>query len=456
MSIGSFDISLSGLNSVNQTIANIAGNIANSLTPGYSRVDTQLTPQQGGGVSARPIYTTGQSSSIYSTDDPNNLAISGNGLFIVGDTANQNGGYAYTRAGDFSPDANGYLRNGSGYYLYGQPVNAQGVTSGNLQAVQVSPGQGLAPQATSSAGLTANFGATSSYVSDAAISAASGGATSITSSNGSVSGPIQLSFTDALGSQHDLTAYATKLDPAGAIAGSFGTAGNGNKYLLSVSASSNVAGAQFSVNGAGTQDIGVEFNSSGSLVGVYQASALVYGATAGSVSFAASSGTSVNLNVTDTGTYQNGQSQSINLSLNGSTFYAGTGVNVSSTVANGNPSGTLQNTTIDANGYVVGHYDNGQSQKLYQVPLANFSSTSNLQAARGNAYSPSAFSGSPQIGSSGQNGFGQIVSGSLEGNNVSLEDEMTQLLYAQNVYKANINVIKAENKNFDALLDIFK
>jgi flagellar hook-basal body protein len=76
------------------------------------------------------------------------LAVSGNGFFVVrgrSDDATARDPYYYTRAGQFTPDADGYLQNAAGYYLQGWPVDSTGVVTANptdLNAPRADPGLG--------------------------------------------------------------------------------------------------------------------------------------------------------------------------------------------------------------------------------------------------------------------------------------------------------------------------
>jgi flagellar hook protein FlgE len=132
MSVGSFSASLSGLNVHQQKLGVIGNNLANLNTVGYKASIVQfsdLVSQSIGGASDNPMQiglgvAVGQISpnfsqgGIESTGISTNVAIQGTGLFIVGDPAHR----AYTRAGNFTFDANGVLVTPDG-----QPV--QGYTA---------------------------------------------------------------------------------------------------------------------------------------------------------------------------------------------------------------------------------------------------------------------------------------------------------------------------------------
>ncbi|MFC0241626.1 flagellar hook-basal body complex protein [Rhodopseudomonas telluris] len=141
---GALTTSVAGLRSNSYALENISGNIANSQTTAFKRVDTSfldLVPQAGtsqqvaGSVTSQSRLTNTQSGSVQSASVSTYMAINGEGFFAVqkpGSFTDNNpvftGVNNYTRRGDFSLDKNGYLVNGAGYYLQGVPIDP---TTGN-------------------------------------------------------------------------------------------------------------------------------------------------------------------------------------------------------------------------------------------------------------------------------------------------------------------------------------
>ncbi|MGA7789110.1 MAG: flagellar hook-basal body complex protein [Xanthobacteraceae bacterium] len=145
--MGIFDAlttAVAGLQAQSFALQNISGNIANSQTTAYKETDTSFqdlvsaasqNQQTADGVIASSVATNTVSGTIQSTSVSTDMAINGDGWFVVaqptGFTDNQpvfSGVSDYTRAGNFQLNANGNLVNGAGYYLMGIPVNA---TTGN-------------------------------------------------------------------------------------------------------------------------------------------------------------------------------------------------------------------------------------------------------------------------------------------------------------------------------------
>jgi flagellar hook protein FlgE len=143
---GALTTSVAGLKTQSYALENISGNIANSQTTGYKRIDTSfldLIPQTGndeqlaGSVTSRSRSTNTIQGSVQSAAVSTYMAINGDGFFAVqkpGSFSDNNpvftGVDRYTRRGDFSLDKNGYLVNGAGFYLEGVAIDP---TTGNAK-----------------------------------------------------------------------------------------------------------------------------------------------------------------------------------------------------------------------------------------------------------------------------------------------------------------------------------
>jgi flagellar hook protein FlgE len=142
---GALTNAVTGLRAQSFALENISGNIANSQTTGFKRVDTSFedlipdnipSKQLAGSVIATARATNAVQGSLQTASISTFMAINGEGFFIVekptGSTDNRpvfDGTNLYTRRGDFQINQSGYLTNGAGYYLMGIPVDAK---TGNL------------------------------------------------------------------------------------------------------------------------------------------------------------------------------------------------------------------------------------------------------------------------------------------------------------------------------------
>lgn len=153
---GALSTAVSGLRAQSFALENISGNIANSQTTGFKRIDTDfldLIPdapqkrQTAGSVLSQSRSTNTLQGDIRTVSTETNMAINGNGFFVVEPAIGQSDGISvfsganyYTRRGDFELDKSGYLVNGAGYYLKGLPIDAQtqNISGSVPQVLQVS------------------------------------------------------------------------------------------------------------------------------------------------------------------------------------------------------------------------------------------------------------------------------------------------------------------------------
>lgn len=169
---GSMTTAVAGLAAQAQALGNLSDNISNSQTIGYKRVETSFQElvttsnadkHSPGGVRAKPSFTNSTPGNISQTQTTTNMAISGNGFFQVSQGVEgassvdfQNAQY-FTRAGDFSLDRFGYLKNSAGMYLNGWGVSTAGVVDkGSVSPIRI---QQLidTPSATQNVNLSANL-----------------------------------------------------------------------------------------------------------------------------------------------------------------------------------------------------------------------------------------------------------------------------------------------------------
>ena len=156
--MGLFDAltsAVSGLQGQSFAMQNISGNIANSQTIAYKGINTSFSDlipgdsipsqQVAGGVIATSIATNNVQGAIQGANSGTDMAINGDGFFLVQSPTSFNGNAPvfgsvdlYTRRGDFQLDANGYLVNGAGYYLEGLPIDP---TTGNPTGTVAAPVQ---------------------------------------------------------------------------------------------------------------------------------------------------------------------------------------------------------------------------------------------------------------------------------------------------------------------------
>ncbi|HKJ10416.1 MAG TPA: flagellar hook protein FlgE [Gammaproteobacteria bacterium] len=403
-----FRIALSGLNAANSDLNVTGNNIANASTTGFKQSRAEFADvfaTSGGGVSANAIgggvrlsrvaqeFSQGN---VKFTNNNMDLAINGKGFFVLDD----NGSKAYTRAGAFSVDRNGYVVNGSGERLQVySPTDPSGsnFNTGALTDLQVSTSQG-APQATTNVSSQINLNSADSTIPASTAFKPS----DPTTYNYSTS----FSMYDSLGTSHTATMYFKKTGPS-----------QWNAYVYAQDGS----GTQKAVGGPYT----LNFNSDGSL----------NLATSGN-------------NGKFTGTFNPGNGantgQQVTFDFSNLTQY-GSGDSVTAINQNGYSTGRLTGIDIGSSGVVSARFTNGQSRALGKVALANFANPQVLRQLGNTTWASSYDSGDPINGQAGSGNFGNIQSGALESSNVNIAAQLINLITAQRDFQANAQAITTSN-----------
>ncbi len=409
---------VSGMNAQANRLSAVADNIANSSTTGYKKASTEFSSlvipsgegsYTSGGVNTTTRYSISQEGEYKYTSSDTDLAIKGDGFFVVQDSSGQ---IFLTRAGNFVPDDQGRLVNAAGYYLLGySSANGSPSTVANGYA-------GLEPITIAQDGLVATPSKTGTMTvnlpSDAAIVAAAnlpsaGAATATYSAKSSI-----VAY-DNLGGEVILDVYYTK-------------------------------------TGANTWEVAV-FN---------QANAATGGTTSfpytpptplatQTLSFDATTGklTTTPLNIAIP--VPNGATLTLDLS---STTQLDADYTVLKAVVDGNAPGGIDKVEIDDDGRVYAQYADGSFKELYRIPLATVQSPDMLRVESGNVFSQSPDSGGIQLGFPGEGGFGQVMSGTLENSNVDIAEELTAMIEAQRSYTANSKVFQTGSDLMDVLVNL--
>ena len=162
--IGSLYSGISGLKANTSAMAVIGDNIANVNTTGFkvSRVSFsnvfnaalgQSKMQIGRGVTMSGISANWNAGTMQNSNNVTDLAINGQGMFIVRDPSD--GGQYYTRAGQFEFDRDNYLVNADGLRVQGYPIDYAG-NLGSMGNITLPAGMST-PQATNEVSIELNL-----------------------------------------------------------------------------------------------------------------------------------------------------------------------------------------------------------------------------------------------------------------------------------------------------------
>jgi flagellar hook protein FlgE len=413
---GALSSSISALKAQSQAIAMVSDNLANSSTYGYKTTSASFEElvtgassagYSSGGVIANASTNVSEQGLLVSSTTATNMAISGNGFFVVSSSAD-NGDVVYTRNGEFSTDNAGYLTN-NGYYLLGWRTDADGNVlgsedTGSLSAIDTNVVASTAAATTSTtiqANLPADAADGDTFTSD-------------------------MQVYDSLGTSHSVTITWTK------TATDTWTASFGAPTLSSDS--STTSGSVTS------SDITVTFNSDGTLASTSPSSPTL---TIGGWTTGATDST-ISL---DFGTA--GKADGLSQYATGSDTPT---VDVTSISSNGMAYGTLTSISIGDDGIVSGTYSNGETIDIYKIPVATFANPDGLQADSSGIYEATASSGNANLHEAGTGGAGDIKGGELESSTTDSSAEFSTMIAAQQAYSSSAQVITAVNKMFDTLL----
>jgi flagellar hook protein FlgE len=410
---GALSSAISGLSAQSQALAMVSDNIANSSTTAYKTTtgmfDDLVTTASGSGeYSSGGVTVYGQSNItqqglLVATTNATNVAIQGNGFFVVQDGVN-GGQVSYTRDGAFTTDNSGYLVN-NGSYLMGWRTDASGnvADGGALEPIDTDVAS-VSGAATTESTIAANLPA------DAAVNATF--TTSI---------PVY----DSLGTSNTVEATWTKTG-----------ADTWSASFANPTAVSDPSVATGTTSGSLT----VTFNKDGSLLSTSPNPPTI--SVTGWSSGAADSTIALNLGTVG--------------GTDGLTQYAsGTStptISVSGISSDGLAFGKLSSVSIGNDGLVNATYSNGQTIAIYKIPVATFPAPDALSAQSDGLYQATIASGNPTIEASNTGGAGTIYGSELESSATNTNTEFSTMMTAQQAYSASAQVVTAVNKMFDTLM----
>ncbi|EIG58633.1 flagellar hook protein FlgE [Bradyrhizobium sp. WSM1253] len=382
---------VSGMAAQSNKLSTVSDNIANVNTTGYKRASTEFSSlilksgsgnYDSGAVETTVRYAISDAGHTQFTTSSTDLAVQGNGFFVVSDATNTQ--QFLTRAGSFVPDSQGNLVNAAGYYLLGQPGKVTNFSQNSLSGMQI--------------------------VNIAQVSQVPVPSTAGTLTTGNLD-PTAAPIAGPPGPG----AYSSKSSIV-----TYDNIGQAVKVDLYMSHTANVPGV------SDTWQIQAYDSTTGATLGATGAYTFDT-TTAGKGALAAASATTLAFPVT------NGATVTLDLS---NMTQVGTNFSFKATV-NGSVPSAIDKVDVDQNGYVTAVLKNGQQLTLYTLMLADVASPDNLTPEPGNVYSTNQNSGNAQAANAGTGGLGTIQSEALEDSNVDLADELTGMIEAQRGFTAN-------------------
>ncbi len=453
---GAMTTAVSGLRAQSYSLENISGNIANSQTAGFKRVETNfvdMIPEAtqnrtlAGSVTAFSRLTNTIQGDLQPTGISTNMAVNGEGYFIVRERAGTagadpifSGRNYYTRRGDFSLDKSGHLVNGAGYYLRGESINpANGqVQNGGAGVIRISQDPLPATQ-------TANVTYSASLPTRPATNASVGGGANAhllltgETAPGQYSGTTPVSnFLNQTISGGAVVAYNQIGSPVdvqfrwGKVAdGAVGPPATDSRWALYYQQDSATP-TWSRVGGAGAE---IRFDSAGRMT-------LPDPATGGTLNIGGLTidGVSVGPVNVNFGTRLQ-QSPATNGAIQGVQLQQ-----------DGFPTGTLDSVAVNTDGLIVGNYSNGRVVPVGRVTLVQFNADNALKRGDGGTYEETFESGSPIMGL----GAATITGGHVENSNTDIAEEFSKMIITQQAYSANTRVVSTAQQMMQDVINIIR
>jgi flagellar hook protein FlgE len=454
----------SGMRANSSALASISDNIANVNTVGYKRMRSDFTAllnsqnrqttYNAGGVLSTSAPLMGEQGSAQASSVPTHLAISGTGFFVVrgrSDDATSRDPFFYSRAGQFTADSDGYLKNTAGYFLQGWPVDSTGTVNANptdlnaLEPIRVSGIAGGA-EMTSRLSLSANLQSSQAVSPAAATYAAGVPATNMASGNVTPDFQIPIQVYDSQGGLHTLTMSFLKQGP--------------NAWFTEI----HFPGGEVTTFDPPDPDGGGPLPDPPALVNGQLATGIVRFTPFGQIDTTTSTlPTTITIN-------QNGvagapqwtaamglATQVIDLDMGGPgtpgglTNYDSPSVLGTSQI-DGTPFGSLASVDVDEDGFVTAIFTNGLTRRIYQIPLATFGNVDGLVPEHGGVYRLGPGAGALSMRGAGIGGAGNIKSRALESSTVDLAEEFSNLIMTQRAYSASSKIITTADEMLDELI----
>jgi flagellar hook protein FlgE len=420
---GTMRTGVSGMNAQANKLGTVGDNIANASTTGYKRASTSFSSlvlpsssgsYASGGVQSNVRYSISEQGNLSYTTSSTDLAIQGNGFFVVQDGS----GTPYlTRAGAFQKNSEGYLENAAGFKLMGYPYGA------NPPAAVVNGFTGLEAININDFGLTASPSTQGSFPAnlnrDDAIVAA-----------GSLPGDNVA--TSKIGAKTSLTAF----DSGGAkvLYDFYYTKTADNTWEVAVYRQDQ------STNG------GFPYAATAPATLVQEKVELTFDPATNKLTTASPKSITIN-------DANSGVAQAIDIDLSQMTQFSSK-FTPGTAVLNGNGPSQIKDVEIGKDGLVTAVYQDGGRRNIYQLALATVPSVDNLTPQNGNVYLPSNDSGVVTIGFPQAGSFGYIQKGALEGSNVDIASELTDMIESQRIYTANSKVFQTGSDLMDVLINL--
>lgn len=427
---------VTGLSVMSDSMAVVANNLANANAKGfkYDRVEfddllsidmgsSSGSSQLGRGARLSDVRTIHTQGGLSVTDRLSDLAIQGNGFFVVNNPKGEKqeaGGQFFTRVGAFHFDKDGFLSDPTGGHLQGYAADDKGVLSPELTDIHLATNN-VPPKSTSTLNLNVNLD----------------GRTPVREGEFDINNPVETSdfvstvnVFDSQGNKHALTTYFRRVEDSEGISWNWFATADGKEVVDS-------DGAPIKQVGNGT----VRFDSKGNLLSeeTENFSANFVGGAAQDQKIDLDFGKNI-LNEGGNG-------------VGGSTSTAAQSITVFHS-QNGYEAGNIKSIKIGLDGKIAGLYTNGIERLLGGIAMATFENTDGLMKAGRNQFFATMDSGAPRIGQAQTGVRGSIYASTLEESNVDMAQQFVEMIRSQRGFQANSRTITTTDSMIEEVVNM--
>ncbi len=416
MSVRALGAAASGISTMETDLDTIGDDIANSETDGFASqtaefsdvLTEQLQPAGaavgetlastnpsaiGAGDEVSAVQTNFSGGAVTQTGIPTDVAIQGNGFLVV----SQGGQTYYTRDGDLQIDSNGNLATNSGGLIEGWAPGVATTTPPTPLSIVV--GSAIPPAETKNVDVGGNL-----------------------SSNATAPVTVTTTMYDSLGNQVPVTLTLTPTGTnawsmQGTVAGAANPLWNTPQTLV-FGSNGQLASVNGAPVGAGQNTLAIQNDPSN----------FTFTGAPPTLDFAAV-----------------GSAGALTQFADDQTVAA---------TSDGYSAGTLESYSVGSDGVITGAYSNGETQSLGTIALAQFANPDGLEDVGQTYFSATAASGNAQVGQPGAGGLGSLQGGAVDGSNVDLATELTDLIEAQTAYQANTKVVSTVSTALESLVQM--
>jgi flagellar hook protein FlgE len=387
--------SLSGMNAQASRLATVGDNVSNAGTHGYKRATTSfasMVAEQGssgytsGGVSSTVRYSISTQGNISFSTNASDLAVQGTGFFVVQDAMGEE---YLTRAGSFQYDSLGNLTNGA-FGLIGDSLEtgARGTIQVDFTRIDAAPSV--------NGRVAGNLNIDSPTITTVATGVP----------------PTYVDPTPALNLENSVYSSKTSIIAYNGVGGTeildvYYTKTPGNKWEVSVFNQADASANGFPYSSPALASGELEFDAvTGRALGPLKLDVQVPNGSVMNLDFSNTSQLAYEFNITDA-------------------------------KVDGRKASTIKEFVFGTDGTLSAVYNNGHIEATHRLLLASVTSPDKLSVLNDTLYQPNGESGAVSYGYPTEDFYGRLMSGALEGSNVDIADEFTNMIETQRIYTAN-------------------